>query len=86
MAWSRGDVDRIRILPESSAQVCTDLLSQEADAGRPLTQIRTHWLEALESQLGDGGTALAVVDLDLLLMHGGLLESLRAAGLQIDGP
>ncbi len=86
LAWSSGDVERIRGLPEPASAFCADLLTAEPRAGAPLAQIRGRWLEALETQLGQRGTALAVVDLDLLLGGGGLLESLRAGGIDIDGP
>ncbi len=86
LAWSSGDVERIRSLPEPASAFCADLLTDQTQAGAALAQIRGRWLEALKSQLAQRGTALAVVDLDLLLTSGGLLESLRAAGIDIEDP
>ncbi len=42
--------------------------------------------ENIERYLRSAGTTIAVVNLDLLLERGGLLDQLRAKGYEIDAP
>ena len=48
--------------------------------------IRQTWLDNIEKYLQSAGTTIAVVNLDLLLERGGLLDALRAKGYEIDAP
>ena len=43
-------------------------------------------MENIEKYLRSAGTTIAVVNLDLLLERGGLLDQLRAKGYEIDSP
>jgi uncharacterized protein YbaP (TraB family) len=40
----------------------------------------------LDHALESGGTTLAVVNMDLLLGKGGLLETLKAQGYEVEAP
>lgn len=85
-AWSTGDVERLRILPASTEATCGALMSATSRASGLLAQIHDHWLEALEAHLRRDGVTVAVVDMDLLLGRGGLLDGLRADGYLVEGP
>jgi uncharacterized protein YbaP (TraB family) len=85
-AWSRGDVEAIRALPASPQATCAGLLAADTSAGELLAQTRREWLRSLEAHLRAGGSALAVVEMDLLLGPDGLLAALRADGFRVEGP
>ena len=48
--------------------------------------MRRTWLTAIEKYLQSGGETLAVVNIDMLLEPGGLLDELRAKGYEVDAP
>jgi hypothetical protein len=60
------------------------------DAGKGaldvIGRIRQTWLENIEKYLRSAGTTIAVVNLDMLLERGGLLDALRAKGYEVDPP
>jgi uncharacterized protein YbaP (TraB family) len=86
-AWVTGDVERIQSLPEpGEVDSCVAALSASGRAADLLAQIRGTWLDALEAHLTRGEPTLAVINMDLLLQPGGLLEELRTAGYTVDAP
>ena len=86
-AWSTGDVERIQALPQPAAvDACLAALDSGASKGDLLARVRQAWLAAIERNLQGSAVTLAVVNMDLLLGHGGLLDSLRAQGYEIDYP
>jgi uncharacterized protein YbaP (TraB family) len=86
-AWATGNVERIESVPEpAEVDACLAALDSGAAAGDLIARIRRTWLEAMESYLQSGGVTLAVVNMDLLLGHGGLLDALRTQGYDIDAP
>jgi len=48
--------------------------------------MRRTWLSAIETRLQNGGVTVAVVNIDMLLEPGGLLDELRAKGYEVDAP
>jgi uncharacterized protein YbaP (TraB family) len=48
--------------------------------------VRRTWLDRLERYLQNGGVTVAVVNMDMLLEKGGLLDELRAKGYEIEAP
>jgi uncharacterized protein YbaP (TraB family) len=40
----------------------------------------------MDQHLQNGGVTLAVVNMDMLLGHGGLLDDLRAKGYEVEAP
>jgi hypothetical protein len=48
--------------------------------------MRQSWVGSIEKYLQKPGTTIAVVNFDLLLERGGVLDQLRAAGYDIDPP
>jgi uncharacterized protein YbaP (TraB family) len=85
-AWASGDVERIRATPETTEQLCGQLLDIDSQGTHAPGQTRNRWLAALEDQLQRAGNTLAVIDMELLLPPDGLLESLRARGYTVEGP
>jgi len=86
-AWVTGDVDLIQSLPEpGEVDGCIASLGSYPRAADLLAQFRGTWLDALEAHLTRGEPALAVINMDLLLQPGGLLEELRTAGYTVEAP
>lgn len=86
LAWSRGDLEKLRALPASSEATCATLVAADTRAGNLLALTRHEWLEKLESHLRAGGSAIAVVEMDLLLGDSGLMAALRADGFSVVDP
>src|ERR1700678_1832545 len=86
-AWADGDVERIENLPEPrEVGACRAALDQGVGASELIARIRRTWVDAFEKHLRAGGVTVAVVNIDMLLEHGGLLDQLRAKGYVVDPP
>jgi uncharacterized protein YbaP (TraB family) len=86
-AWAVGNVERIENLPElKDVDACRTALDAGKGALDVIGRIRQTWLENIEKYLRSAGTTIAVVNLDMLLERGGLLDQLRAKGYEIDAP
>lgn len=84
-AWSTGNVERIQSLPQpAEVDACLAALDTGASKADLVGRVRQAWLGALEKSLQSGTPTLAVVNMDLLLRNGGLLDLLRARGYQVD--
>ena len=85
-AWASGDIERFTALPPSTVTACSSAMSAEGAAMTPWQQTQNAWLTALEARLQGVGATLAVVDLDMLLGTGGLLQELSDFGYQVEAP
>jgi uncharacterized protein YbaP (TraB family) len=86
-AWTSGNVERIENMPElKQVDACRNALDEAKGAVDVIGRIRQTWLENIEKYLRSAGTTIAVVNLDLMLERGGLLDQLRAKGYEIDAP
>jgi len=86
-AWVDGNIERLQNLPlPKEIDACRDALDASHGAFDLIAHIRQSWLSSIEKFLQGTGTAIAVVNLDLLLERGGLLDQLRTAGFEIDPP
>jgi uncharacterized protein YbaP (TraB family) len=86
-AWAVGNVDRIENLPElKEVDACRTALDAGQGALDVIGRIRQTWLENIEKNLRSAGTTIAVINLDMLLERGGLLDQLRAKGYEVDAP
>jgi len=86
-AWAVGNVERIENLPElKDVDACRTALDAGKGAADVIGRIRQTWLENIEKNLRSAGTTIAVVNLDMLLERGGLLDELRVKGYEIDSP
>jgi uncharacterized protein YbaP (TraB family) len=86
-AWASGDIDSIQSHPEpAQVDACVKALDSGAAAGDLVGRIRRSWLQALLKSLDSAGTTIAVVNMDLLLGSGGLLDELKQRGYAVDPP
>jgi uncharacterized protein YbaP (TraB family) len=86
-AWASGNVERLESTPElKEVDACRNALDAGKGAFDVIGRIRQTWLDNIEKYLHSAGTTIAVVNLDLLLERGGLLDQLRAKGYEIDAP
>ncbi|HWW28476.1 MAG TPA: TraB/GumN family protein [Steroidobacteraceae bacterium] len=86
-AWASGNVERLESLPEfKEVDACRAALDAGRGAADVITRIRQTWLSTIEKYLQNPGTTIAVVNLDLLLERGGLLDQLRANGYDYEAP
>lgn len=86
-AWVDGNIERLRTLPvPSEVDACRDALEGGHGVLDIIALMRRAWLAAIEKSLQGSGTTIAVVNWDLLVDPGGLLDQLRAAGFEISAP
>jgi uncharacterized protein YbaP (TraB family) len=86
-AWASGDIEGIQSHPEpAQVDACVKALDTGAAAGDLIGRIRHAWLQALLKSLDNPGTTVAVVNMDLLLESGGLLDELKQRGYEVDPP
>ena len=86
-AWATGDVERMQSLPEAAEMGdCRSALLTDAGAGDLIAQVRRSWFDALQQRLLSGGVTLAVLNMDMLLEQGGVLDQLRARGFDFEAP
>lgn len=86
-AWATGNIERIETLHEpSEVDACRAAVEGGAGATDLIALVRHTWLDIMEKYLQSAGVTVAVVNVDLLLEKGGLLDELRAKGYDIDAP
>jgi uncharacterized protein YbaP (TraB family) len=86
-AWASGNVERIASLHEPpEVDDCRAALDAGSGASELISLVRRTWLDNIEKHLKGGGVTVTVVNLDMLLEKGGLLDELRAKGYDIEAP
>jgi len=86
-AWAAGNIERMQALHEpSEVDACRAALDAGTGASDLIAQVRRTWLEEMEKYLRSNDVTVAVVNTDMLLEKGGLLDELRARGYDIDAP
>jgi len=86
-AWANGNVERIEKLREpAEVDACRAALDAGVGAADLIARMRRTWLSAIETHLQDREVTVAVVNIDMLLEPGGLLDELRAKGYEVDAP
>ena len=86
-AWASGNVERIEKLREpAEVDACRAALDAGVGAADLIGRMRRTWLSAMETHLQNGGVTVAVMNIDMLLEPGGLLDELRAKGYEVDAP
>jgi uncharacterized protein YbaP (TraB family) len=86
-AWANGNVELIEKLPEpAEVDACRAALDSASGSADLISLMRRTWLSVLEKSLQSGEVSVAVVNIDLLLEKGGLLDELRAKGYEVEAP
>jgi uncharacterized protein YbaP (TraB family) len=86
-AWASGNVERIEKLREpAEVDACRAALDAGVGAADLIARMRRTWLSTIEAHLQNGGVTVAVINIDMLLEPGGLLDELRAQGYEVDAP
>jgi uncharacterized protein YbaP (TraB family) len=86
-AWATGNVELIEKLHEpSEVDACRAALDEGTGPSELIALVRRTWLDRMENYLRVDGVTVAVVNMDMLLERGGLLDELRAQGYEIDAP
>ena len=86
-AWAGGNLERLQQLREpAEVDACRAALDTGTGPADLIARIRRTWLAAFEKYLQHAGVTVAVVNIDLLLEPGGLLDQLREKGYQVDAP
>jgi uncharacterized protein YbaP (TraB family) len=86
-AWASGNVERIAKLREpAEVDACRAALDTEVGAADLIARMRRTWLSTIETTLQTGGVTVAVMNMDMLLEPGGVLDELRAKGYEVDAP
>jgi hypothetical protein len=86
-AWANGNVELIEKLAEpAEIDACRAAIDTGKGAADLISRVRATWLGSIEEQLHTGGTAMAVINIDMLIERGGLLDQLRARGYQVEAP
>jgi uncharacterized protein YbaP (TraB family) len=86
-AWASGNLERIEKLREpAEVDACRAALDTGVGAADLIARMRGMWLGTIEKYLQGEGVTLAVVNMDMLLEPGGLLDELRAKGYEVDAP
>jgi hypothetical protein len=80
-------VERIEKLREpAEVDACRAALDTGVGAADLIGHIRRTWLGTIEKYLQNTGVTLAVMNMDLLLEPGGVLDELRAKGYEVHAP
>ncbi|GAC1676340.1 MAG: TraB/GumN family protein [Steroidobacteraceae bacterium] len=86
-AWAAGNVERIEKLREpAEVDACRTALDSGVGAADLIARMRRTWLGTIEKYLQSDAVTVAVVNMDMLLEPGGLLDELRAMGDEVDAP
>ncbi|GAC1301760.1 MAG: TraB/GumN family protein [Steroidobacteraceae bacterium] len=86
-AWAAGNVERIEKLREpAEVDACRTALDSGVGAADLIARMRRTWLGTIEKYLQSDAVTVAVVNMDMLLEPGGLLDELRAKGYEVDAP
>jgi uncharacterized protein YbaP (TraB family) len=86
-AWASGNIERIEKLHEpSEVDACRAALDAGTGASELIALVRRTWLDSMDKYLQHTGTTVAVVNMDMLMEKGGLLDELRAKGYDVVAP
>jgi len=86
-AWASGNVERIAKLREpAEVDACRAALDAGVGAADLIARMRRTWVGAIETHLQQSGVTVAVMNIDLLLEPGGVLDELRAKGYEVVAP
>jgi hypothetical protein len=70
----------------AEVDACRAALDAGVGASELIARMRRTWIDTVERYMQNGQATVAVVNMDMLLEPGGLLDELRAKGYEIDAP
>ncbi len=86
-AWADGNVELIgKLRGPPQVDACRAALDQGSGASELITEMRRTSFDNIQKYLQTDGVSVSVVNIDLLLEKGGLLDELRGKGYSIDAP
>jgi len=86
-AWASGNIERIGKLREpAEVDACRAALDSGVGAADLIARIRRTWVGTIEKYLQTPGVTLVVLNMDMLLEPGGVLDELRSLGYDVDAP
>jgi len=86
-AWASGNIERIGKLREpAEVDACRAALDSGVGAADLIARIRRTWVGTIEKYLQTPGVTLVVLNMDMLLEPGGVLDELRSSGYDVDAP
>ena len=86
-AWASGNIERIGKLREpAEVDACRAALDSGVGAADLIARIRRTWVGTIEKYLQSPGVTLVVLNMDMLLEPGGVLDELRSLGYDVDAP
>ena len=80
-AWARGDLSALRARHDAVA-----LCNSAVPLARLQDRVAADWAKDLKLELAKPGKVMVAADLDNLTRKGGLLDQLKAEGLEVIGP
>jgi uncharacterized protein YbaP (TraB family) len=81
-AWAKGDLAAVRAMNDRSAECLAGVPAVAALRDR----VAADWAKDLKSELAKPGKVMVASDLDTLTRKGGLLDQMKAEGLDVIGP
>ncbi|PCJ42529.1 MAG: hypothetical protein COA71_03180 [SAR86 cluster bacterium] len=89
--WAQGYVEEFRFIPlqRDEGDDCINMIATSTEQGtyeEVLTAMSSMWLDAVENALINNETTFAVLDINELLLEGGLLAQLKARGYEVIEP
>jgi len=86
-SWARGDVDALRkLIPVQTRTKCREAILSLQRVKEISDQVKSVWFNAITESLDRYNVALALGSVYDLIGKDGVLDQLRAAGYQVEGP
>jgi len=86
-SWARGDVNALRkLVTTQSRTACREAVLRVHRVKEISDQVKSDWFNAIEDSLNRYPSALALSPVYDLISKDGVLDQLRAAGYQVEGP
>jgi len=86
-SWARGDVDALRkLIPAQARNACREVILSVQRVKEISDHAKSVWLSAITESLDRYDSAMALSPVYDLIGKDGILDQLRAAGYQVEGP
>jgi len=86
-SWARGDVDALRkLIATQTRTACRDVILSVQRVKEVSDNAKAVWLKAITESLDRYDSAMALSPVYDLIGKDGILDQLRAAGYQVEGP